>query len=66
MNYQLILFWIARLAAATIMLQTLYVKFTGAPESICIFSTLGSEPRGRYYWIPVLTHWRSRFNVIIR
>ena len=48
MNYQHILFWIARLAAAIIMLQTLYFKFTGQPESIYIFSTLGIEPWGRY------------------
>lgn len=48
MNYQHIFFWIARLAAAIIMLQTLYFKFTGQPESIYIFSTLGIEPWGRY------------------
>lgn len=48
MNVQLIIFWIARLAAAIIMLQTLYFKFTGQPESIYIFSTLGIEPWGRY------------------
>lgn len=48
MNYQLIILWVARLAAAIIMLQTLYFKFTGQPESIYIFSTLGVEPWGRY------------------
>ncbi|GAB3711010.1 DoxX family protein [Spirosoma flavus] len=48
MNYQLIIFWIARLAAAIIMLQTLYFKFTGQPESIYIFSKMGIEPWGRY------------------
>ncbi|WP_020602774.1 DoxX family protein [Spirosoma spitsbergense] len=48
MNVQLIIFWIARLVAALIMLQTLYFKFTGQPESIYIFSTLGIEPWGRY------------------
>ena len=48
MNYKLIIFWIARLAAAIIMLQTLYFKFTGQPESIYIFSKLGIEPWGRY------------------
>ena len=48
MNVPLILFWIARLAAALIMLQTLYFKFTGQPESIYIFSALGIEPWGRY------------------
>ena len=29
------------------MLQTLYFKFTAAPESVYIFSTLGLEPWGR-------------------
>ncbi|HEX2100168.1 MAG TPA: hypothetical protein VHF69_05880 [Candidatus Synoicihabitans sp.] len=40
--------WIARLAAAGILLQTLFFKFTGAPESVHIFSTIGQEPWGRY------------------
>jgi len=39
--------WIVRLLAAGILLQTLYFKFTGAPESVYIFSTLGLEPWGR-------------------
>jgi uncharacterized membrane protein YphA (DoxX/SURF4 family) len=30
------------------MLQTLYFKFSGAAESVYIFSTLGIEPWGRY------------------
>jgi hypothetical protein len=30
-----------------ILLQTLFFKFTGAPESVYIFSTLGVEPWGR-------------------
>ena len=36
-----------RIAAAIILLQTLYFKFSGAPESVHIFSTLGVEPWGR-------------------
>lgn len=40
--------WILRILAAGILLQTLYFKFTGAPESIYIFETLGIEPFGRY------------------
>jgi putative oxidoreductase len=36
-----------RLVAALILLQTLYFKFTAAPESVYIFSTLGLEPVGR-------------------
>lgn len=36
-----------RLVAAAILFQTLYFKFTGAPESVYIFSTLHMEPWGR-------------------
>jgi DoxX-like family len=39
--------WTLRLLATIILAQTLYFKFTGAPESIFIFSTLGIEPYGR-------------------
>lgn len=38
---------ISSLIAATILLQTLYFKFTGAPGSVYIFSELGMEPYGR-------------------
>ncbi len=38
-----------RIIAAGILIQTLYFKFTGAPESKFIFSTLGVEPWGRYF-----------------
>lgn len=41
------LIWTLRLIAAAIMLQTLYFKFTAAPESVYIFSSLGLEPVGR-------------------
>jgi putative oxidoreductase len=40
--------WIVRLTAAIILLQTLFFKFTGAPESIYIFTKVGMEPWGRY------------------
>lgn len=43
-----ILHWILKGIAAFIMLQTLFFKFSGAEESIYIFSTLGMEPWGRY------------------
>lgn len=39
--------WILQLAVAAILAQTLYFKFTAAPESVYIFSTLGLEPAGR-------------------
>jgi putative oxidoreductase len=40
--------WLARLVIAIILLQTLFFKFTGAPESVFIFKTVGQEPWGRY------------------
>ena len=43
-----ILSWLLRLTAAFILLQTLFFKFTGAEESVYIFSTLGAEPWGRF------------------
>ncbi|HEX6846143.1 MAG TPA: DoxX family protein [Chitinophagaceae bacterium] len=39
--------WVLRIVAALIMLQTLYFKFSGAEESVYIFSQLGMEPWGR-------------------
>ncbi|MFV8341206.1 DoxX family protein [Flavobacterium sp. XS2P39] len=42
-----IFIWALRIVAASILFQTLYFKFTGAEESIYIFSTLGMEPYGR-------------------
>ena len=38
---------ICRVVAALILVQTLYFKFTGAPESVYIFTTVGIEPWGR-------------------
>ena len=38
---------ISSILAAMILLQTLYFKFSGAPESVYIFSELGVEPYGR-------------------
>lgn len=42
-----IFIWIVKLIAVAILVQTLYFKFTGADESVYIFSTLGVEPYGR-------------------
>jgi len=44
---QNILSWILQIVVAVILLQTLFFKFTGAEESVYIFSTLGAEPWGR-------------------
>ena len=43
-----IFMWVLRIIPALIMLQTLFFKFTGAAESIYIFSKLNIEPWGRY------------------
>ncbi len=45
---QKIVSWLVRLPAAIILLQTLFFKFTGAPESVYIFTKVGMEPWGRY------------------
>jgi putative oxidoreductase len=42
-----VLSWSLQLIVAGILLQTLFFKFTGAEESVYIFSTLGIEPWGR-------------------
>jgi hypothetical protein len=42
-----IISWVLRIIAAVIMLQTLYFKFTGQPESVALFTLLGMEPWGR-------------------
>ena len=39
--------WIVKLIAVIILVQTLYFKFTGAEESVYIFTKLGMEPFGR-------------------
>src|SRR6266700_6827062 len=44
---QKIVGWICRIAAAVILLQTLFFKFTGAPESVYIFTKVHAEPWGR-------------------
>lgn len=44
---QNILSWVLRIIVAVILLQTLFFKFTGAEESVYIFSQLGAEPWGR-------------------
>lgn len=43
-------YYIERVAAiitAVILLQTLFFKFTGHPDSVYIFSSIGIEPYGR-------------------
>jgi uncharacterized membrane protein YphA (DoxX/SURF4 family) len=47
MTTKSILSLILRLVPAIILLQTLYFKFSAAPESVFIFEQLGLEPWGR-------------------
>jgi putative oxidoreductase len=43
----LVVSWVGRVVAALILLQTLFFKFTGAAESVYIFTKVGAEPWGR-------------------
>lgn len=47
MNFLTLVTWVLRSAAAYLMLQTLFYKFSASEESVYIFSTLGMEPWGR-------------------
>ncbi len=61
--------WIPQIIGALILLQTLYFKFTAAPESVFIFTKIGIEPWGRIgtgvmeliaailLLVPSLKHW---------
>jgi uncharacterized membrane protein YphA (DoxX/SURF4 family) len=46
-KYTAVLYWVVRCVPALIMVQTLYFKFTAAPESVYIFSAIHMEPWGR-------------------
>jgi len=39
--------WIAQIVIVAILGQTLFFKFTGAPETKALFDVLGAEPMGR-------------------
>ena len=39
--------WLLQLIAAAILFQTLFFKFTAAPEAVALFEKLGVEPWGR-------------------
>jgi len=47
MSSKIIVSFALRIVAAAILLQTLYFKFTGHPESVELFTKLGVEPWGR-------------------
>jgi len=44
---EVVVAWICRIVAAALLLQTLFFKFTAAPESVYIFTKVGLEPWGR-------------------
>lgn len=46
-RYPQLISWGLRILVAVILLQTLFFKFTGAAESVYIFTQLGAEPWGR-------------------
>jgi hypothetical protein len=41
--------YLAKVVAAILIGQTLFFKFTGAPESVALFAKLGVEPWGRIF-----------------
>src|SRR5258708_15100727 len=47
MKTTMILIWALRLLATIILLQTLFFKFSAAPESVALFTKIGMEPWGR-------------------
>ena len=44
---QSVVSWTLQVLVAGILVQTLFFKFTGAEESVYIFTTVGAEPWGR-------------------
>ena len=52
-RWKLVLSWACRIVAAIILLQTLFFKFTAAPESVYIFNTLGQFVHGYLRFLPV-------------
>ena len=50
----LIFGWICRIVAALILLQTLFFKFTAAPESVYIFTKLGEFLHNYLSFVPVV------------
>src|SRR5207249_8262802 len=52
-RWTLVLSWACRIVAALILLQTLFFKFTAAPESVYIFTRLGEFVHGYAHFLPV-------------
>jgi hypothetical protein len=51
----LIVSWTCRIVAAIILLQTLFFKFTAAPESVYIFTKLGTFVHSYFFSAPIST-----------
>ena len=51
----LVLSWACRIVAAIILLQTLFFKFTAAPESVYIFTKLGAFVHNYILFAPITT-----------
>ena len=51
----LVFSWACRVVAAIILLQTLFFKFTAAPESVYIFTKLGTFIHGYFPFTPIST-----------
>src|SRR6266436_4947437 len=51
----LVVNWACRVVAAIILLQTLFFKFTAAPESVYIFTKLGTFIHGYFPFTPIST-----------
>ncbi|MGF1448434.1 MAG: DoxX family protein [Opitutales bacterium] len=47
MKTEWIISWVLQIVVALILGQTLFFKFTAAPESVQLFTELGMEPHGR-------------------
>jgi hypothetical protein len=70
---QQVVSWALQLVAAGILVQTLFFKFTAAPESVYIFSMLGLEPVGRiasgiaelFASILLLTPWTATLGAVL-
>lgn len=65
--------WVLQIVVAVILGQTLFFKFTAAPESVHIFETLGAEPWGRIgsgvaeliAVVLILAPWRPAYGALL-
>ena len=52
-RWMMVLSWVCRAVGAVILLQTLFFKFSAAPESVYIFTQLGTFVHGHLHFLPV-------------